>query len=293
MAYVIAGIAAGLTALPLYYKEHFLFHPTTTIVDVPDVPYCVVQIPYSPVRPLIENSKYKEEGSEHYLSAWLLRPASQRGVILICNGNGGNKSYHLSIAKNLLATYEGFSILMFDYEGFGGSYSSDGPSFEGLQKSTRTALLFLIQFKLRNQPKHSRLIVFGNSIGSGAATHIIPYLTSSDTIIYQNGFPSLQRVIESHLPFPLSSLYGSYLSSTFNNREKIQQNRIKKGEHNTPYLCALHSLQDEVIPFQIGKELGQMCNLFIPIQGTHNEVRFSEELKKQLQRIMESQYRSR
>lgn len=291
--YLATGIAAGisgLVALPLWYKERFFFHPTSDTARLPGVPYQVVKIPYTPVQ---QHRSSRKQDTEGYLAGWLLRPEAQNGVILMCNGNGGNKSYHLSFAETLSEVYPGFSILMFDYEGYGDSYSLNGPSFEGLHKSTRTALLFLLEWQMHKQRNDAQVVVFGNSIGCGAVTSVLPYLSGRDTVILQNGFPSLRRIVEHYIPFPLSSLYGSALGSIFDNVQNIQRHQKKRGEHDTPYFCAVHSLRDEIIPFSLGKELGDACDLFIPAQGTHNEVCYTLEMKSHLRDIVDHQSRKR
>lgn len=260
----LASTSISLLSLPLLYKHRILLKPRQDTLSVPQNSYKDVTIPYTPKinSSLIidNNGRYKQ------LAAWLIRPDAKQ-FIMVCCGNGGNKSYHLHIVDLLLKTFPDHGIFIFDYEGYGDSYQDDGANFDGLINSAETALDYVRQ--LSNEP----LILFGTSMGSGVVCSLLALLQPNDKIIIQNGFPSISQLIKHHLPQPMRALYPLFFRNTFNNVQAIEQSSEDGGR---PRICAIHCHNDEIIPFKLGEELGGHCDFFLPINGTHNQFEYDE-----------------
>ena len=104
-----------------------------------------------------------EEGLE--LGAWFVAAApgaSNGATVVIFNGNAGNRSHRAPLAHAL--SRAGFSVLLFDYRGYGGNPGH--PSERGLLEDARTARDYLLS---RDDVDPERLVYFGESLGSGVA----------------------------------------------------------------------------------------------------------------------------
>jgi fermentation-respiration switch protein FrsA (DUF1100 family) len=101
------------------------------------------------------------------LDGWFF-PAGEgtaRATVLVFNGNAGNRSYRVPLAAGLRD--QGFQVLLFDYRGFGGNPGT--PTEGGLALDARAARDFLVR---RNDVDASRLIYFGESLGSAVAAEL-------------------------------------------------------------------------------------------------------------------------
>lgn len=95
----------------------------------------------------------------HKLRGWYFPAEHASRTILVCSGNTGNISLSLPYAKLLLDG--GFNVLLFDYQGFGGSEGI--ASVTSLCSDTEAAFDYLVQ-KQNVQPE--QIGVFGISLGS-------------------------------------------------------------------------------------------------------------------------------
>ncbi|MEP3480436.1 MAG: alpha/beta fold hydrolase [Fuerstiella sp.] len=93
------------------------------------------------------------------LRAWYFPCAEATQTILVCSGNTGNISLSLPYAKLLLDG--GFNVLLFDYQGFGGSEGI--ASVMSLCTDTEAAFRYLTE---QRNLKPENIGVFGISLGS-------------------------------------------------------------------------------------------------------------------------------
>lgn len=97
------------------------------------------------------------------LGAWLF--VASGPVVLVANGNAGNRADRVPLADALCAA--GLSVLLFDYRGFGGNRGR--PSEQGLALDVRAAYRFLTEDR-RVPP--NRVIFFGESLGAAVVTEL-------------------------------------------------------------------------------------------------------------------------
>lgn len=185
---------------------------------------------------------------------WLVPSDKQRGIILYCHGNGGNISYYLDIIP--LFNMIGFSVLMFDYRGYG---ESEGhPTEEGTYLDAEAAWNFLT---IERGIHSSRIIIWGRSLGGSIAAWLA-----------QNRIPAMLVIESSFNKLSDVAGYHSFYAAGFIYRDLYQSTNYIKNV-KCP-VVVFHSPQDELVPFELGEKLFQNANEpkeFITISGSHNE----------------------
>jgi fermentation-respiration switch protein FrsA (DUF1100 family) len=103
------------------------------------------------------------DGTE--LFAWFLPARGQaRGTVLYLHGNAENISTHFANVAWMPAA--GFSVLAFDYRGYGASKGT--PSLHGAQLDIDAAMRVLLE---RPDVDPGRIFIFGQSLGGALAIH--------------------------------------------------------------------------------------------------------------------------
>jgi uncharacterized protein len=132
-------------------------------------------------------------------------PSEGRGAgrpgpaVLVCNGNGGNRSLRVSLAVALQRL--GLSVLLFDYRGYGGNPGH--PSEAGLAADARGALDHLVG---RPEVDPGRVVYFGESLGAAVALRLATERPPA-ALVLRSPFASLAEVGQLHYPLvPVSLL---------------------------------------------------------------------------------------
>jgi pimeloyl-ACP methyl ester carboxylesterase len=130
-------------------------------------------------------------------SAGSPRPAGP--AVLVCNGNGGNRSLRAPLADALAGM--GLHVLLFDYRGYGGNPGR--PTEEGLAADARAALEYLAG---RPEVDPDRLVLFGESLGAAVALRLATERPPA-ALVLRSPFASLAEVGQRHYPLvPVSLL---------------------------------------------------------------------------------------
>lgn len=168
------------------------------------------------------------------LIAWHVPPQENRPVFLYFHGNGGSLRYRVSRFKALTA--DGSGLVALSYRGFGGS---DGaPSEEGILADAAAAYAFA-----RAQYPHARLIVWGESLGTGVAVAIAAG-NKVDAVILEAPYTSTADIASASYPFlPVSLL----MKDQFRSDRRIAQLKAP--------ILILHGRRDAIIPFAYGERL--------------------------------------
>lgn len=130
------------------------------------------------------------------LGAWFVPPApgtDLRMAVLVAHGNGGNRADRAPLAAALAGA--GFSVLLFDYRGYGGNPGS--PSEEGLARDARAAVAALTA-----QPgvRPDRILYFGESLGAAVVTRLATERPPTGLLL-RSPFADLASVGERRYPF--------------------------------------------------------------------------------------------
>jgi fermentation-respiration switch protein FrsA (DUF1100 family) len=120
-------------------------------------------------------------------------------AVLVCNGNGGNRSLRAALAAEL--SRMGLAVLLFDYRGYGGNPGH--PSEEGLAADARAARAYLAG---RAEVDPDRLVYLGESLGAAVALRLAVERPPA-ALVLRSPFASLAEVGRLHYPLvPVSLL---------------------------------------------------------------------------------------
>jgi pimeloyl-ACP methyl ester carboxylesterase len=120
-------------------------------------------------------------------------------AVLICNGNGGNRSLRAPLAAALARM--GLAVLLFDYRGYGGNPGH--PTEAGLAADARAALDYLLA---RPEVDPARVVYFGESLGAAVSLRLATERPPA-ALVLRSPFASLAEVGQLHYPLvPVSLL---------------------------------------------------------------------------------------
>lgn len=121
------------------------------------------------------------------------RGEAPRPAVLVANGNAGDRADRAPLA--LALARHGYSVLLFDYRGYGGNPGS--PTEQGLLDDARAALDHL---QTRPDVDPARIAYFGESLGSGVLTALAVERTPA-ALILRSPFTSFAEVGSHHYPW--------------------------------------------------------------------------------------------
>lgn len=189
------------------------------------------------------------------LHAWWVPHPEARGVILFFHGNAGNMSHRLDTLRfwNEL----GFSILIFDYRGYG--HSGGQISEAGTQADARAMWRYLTEVR-GHAP--GEIVLFGRSLGAAVAIELATHVRSAGLIV-ESAFTTMADMARRAYPWlPVRWLLRMRFDSL---------NRIRRID--APKLF-VHSTDDEMVPYDMGRTLFEAASgpkQFLPIVGTHGD----------------------
>lgn len=179
-------------------------------------------------------------------------PAPKDGkIILYFHGNAGNIGDR-SVKFSSFADAD-YGVFAVSYRGYFGSEGK--PSEDGLIKNAKAALKHLNKIGYDN----SKIILFGESLGSGVAVQLAAANSEFRAIILESPYSSIVSVGQSRYWFaPVSLLLKDHFNS-ISFAEKI----------SSPVLI-FHGTDDEVVKIEEGKKLFEVIKSpkkFIEVQG--------------------------
>jgi fermentation-respiration switch protein FrsA (DUF1100 family) len=246
---VAVAIAASFVALVWAFQRRLIYLPTARLSDA-------AAAAFVPDREEVE----LRTADGLRLGAWFVeaRRSPSRAAILVCNGNAGNRSLRAPLAAALAA--RGFSVLLFDYRGYGGNPGR--PSEAGLIEDARAARAYLAS---RGDVDARRIVYFGESLGAAVAVALADERPPA-ALVLRSPFTSLADVGRLHYPFlPVRAL----LADRFPSVERI-------GRIEAP-LLVLAGERDGIVPAWQSRALFQAApegrkRLWILDGADHNDL---------------------
>jgi uncharacterized protein len=142
------------------------------------------------------------------LTSWFVRAqAEPASVVLVSPGNAGSRALRVPLARGLAE--RGHHVLLLEYRGYGGNPGR--PDEQGL---VRDAVAAWEHLAARDDVDPARVVLLGESIGSGVAVGLAARLAAGDApgpgpaaVVLRSPFPELADVARGHYPFlPVGTL---------------------------------------------------------------------------------------
>jgi fermentation-respiration switch protein FrsA (DUF1100 family) len=127
------------------------------------------------------------------LGAWFFPAPGAGPAVLVCNGNGGDRTSRAPLAAALNSA--GLSVLLFDYRGYGGNPGR--PTEDGLAADARAARAFLAA---RKDVDPERVVYFGESLGAAVVVRLA-LESPPAALVLRSPFTSLADVGRLHYPW--------------------------------------------------------------------------------------------
>ena len=186
---------------------------------------------------------------------------SNAPTVLFLHGNGGNISHRLSTIE--LVVDLGANIMLFDYRGYG--QSNGAPSEANMYADALACHHWLI--KTRGVPS-DHIILFGRSLGGAVAIELATRIECAGLIV-ESSFTTARAM--GNLMFPYFPV-GLLLKHKFASVDKIRN-------VNCP-LLVIHSVEDDIIPFRMGRALFEKADRpkrILEITGLHNDRHYLQD----------------
>lgn len=223
LAALILVVAVAFPLLIFLMQDRLIFHPQP-----------LAEARRAEIRkrfPAVEEAFLDSEGRK--LHAWHVKGAAGAPLVIYFGGNAEEVSWMIDEAR---ARVPEVGWLLVSYPGYGAS--------EGAPSAANISAAALRWHEYAMQTvKPDRIIVFGRSLGSGAAV----YLASQrklDAVILVTPFDSLVDVARRHYPFLPVGLMLRHRFDSFDLAPRI----------TAPLLCLI-AARDEVIPSAHGERL--------------------------------------
>ena len=188
------------------------------------------------------------------LHAWFVPGRASRPTVVFFHGNAGNISHRLD--KLAILHGVGASVLPLDYRGYG--HSEGTPDEPGTYRDADAAHDWLV----RRGAQPASLILYGESLGGAVATDLAARRAVGGLIL-ESTPSSILEVARHHYPMIPIRLF---LSARYDALSKIARVAV-------PVLI-LHSVNDEIVPFAMAKELYRAARepkQLVRLSGGHND----------------------
>jgi len=244
-----------------------MFLPPTTTYDPSVLEYYWIPRPKRTLQPL---------------PFTLHKPPSNNSPYLIIYSHGNAMDLgDANFFAHELASSSGYSVLSYDYTGYGQARQTGQIPCEASATNDVAAVYDFVRTEL--QWPSERIILLGQSIGSGIATFGAAYAQKKKEniggLFLASGYTSIRRVAAAMVGFP-----GNLILNRFNNQRVL-----------TTLDCPLllvHGNQDEVIPYHMSTTLakeykGHTVSLFHTAEGRgHNNMSVANDLSAPLHQFI-------
>jgi pimeloyl-ACP methyl ester carboxylesterase len=229
-------IALALTLIGLFLiyvllqwlQTRLIFVPRSRAVTdgLPSLPYQILHVP--------------TELASRWIEAWWMPNADQpTPLVVFCHGNSGNLSGRNHVSRMELVRNAGFSVIGFDYTGYGNT--SGSPSEWACYANTDAVIHHLMHVY---HYKPSDMILYGHSLGGAVAIHAA-WKWSRRNVLFRGlltecTFSRMADMI-GHFCKPLKYVAPYILSHKFDSQAKV-------AEIQCPCIH-IHSRHDTFIPY--------------------------------------------
>ena len=236
--------------LVLYLERVSIFYPKRELVLTPQQ----VGLSFEDV--------YFKTRDDVKLNGWLVKSPGASAMVLFAHGNGGNIGDRMEKIQRFHAL--GVNVFVFDYRGYGRSEGK--PTEKGIYSDTLAAYDYLA----RRPDLSSRFfIAYGESLG-GAPTVELAVRRHLAGLIVDSSFSSARDMAQKMYPYLPTFL----MSVRMNSADKIKTVTVPK--------LFIHSQEDEIVPYQLGRKLFDAApepKEFLTIRGGHNDAALEDKTR--------------
>lgn len=210
-----------------------------------------------------------------YINCWHFKNLGgpEADTIIFYHGNAGNifqREYVVEICRQFKR-----NLLLVDYRGFG--RSSSYPSTAGCCQDGIAAYKYL-----SSQINPNKIIIWGESLGGGVATHVASKYQCKSLILMCT-FSSIDDAIRySEKPIPGKSILASMLPMFID----CMPSKDKLKKISCTPIAIIHSDEDELIHKKCAEinynSIGHECKTMINIKGGHSSPHLDETTLAQL-----------
>lgn len=186
-------------------------------------------------------------------------------VILFFHGNAGNISFRLYYIKKFYDL--GFSMMFFDYPGFG--LSTGSPNENNCIESGYQFYKFL---KKKKKYIKDNIIFFGESIG-GSISSSLALKVNIKYLILQSTFTDIKEIIKNVLSLDIFIVNNIGFETLNNLKVRYKLNIISKKMKT----LVVHSFDDELIDISYAKKFEKYCNKLYLCNGTHSNIEINDD----------------
>lgn len=247
----VFAIAYLSTCLLLILRQrHLIYRPAVELSLQPDDPD--FNLPYENVWIPIPNSQVQLHGW------WIPAPTHQEGSAILPNeprnvltspkvmlylcGVGRNMGDYNYLARVSAFRQLGFSVLVFDYRGYGLS-EGDFPNELQVYQDSQAAWNYL---RHMHQIPPEQILIYGESLGGAIALDLALRHPEAGGLIIQSSFTSMAEAIRHRKFFQIFPV-GLLLTERFDSLSKVRSLRV-------PVLF-LHGSADSVVPSKMSQQL--------------------------------------
>lgn len=222
----------------------------------------------------IESVVFKSANGNN-LNGWLLKPKNKSANITLLHfhGNAGFLINQYPLISPLIKN--GFQIFIFDYSGFG--FSEGKATRENVLTDGLSALDYL---KGRQDVKDTKLVIYGQSFGGHVSAVVATQRQSYiDGLVIEGAFSSHKDIGAKLVPI----IGRIFVKQGYCATESI------KNFHKP--LLVIHSSEDEIIPFKMGKKIFDNANQqkeFYEIKKSHiyGAVYYTDEISQKIKSML-------
>jgi len=212
----------------------------------------------------IEEIKYNGYDGKP-LRGWYIKNKNSLGIFIFFHGNTGNISSWLHFAKRFYKW--GYSIFMVEYRGYG--ICPGVPTETNLYEDALSTYNYITDV-LNYAPNN--IIIYGKSLGGAVGINLAKKVPASSVVV-DSSFTSMPEMASQIIPF--GYFICKYKFDSINDIKKI----------TTPILI-IHSKNDEIIPFEMGRRLFEYAGSnkqninkkFLESEGDHNNTKWDDTL---------------
>ena len=239
------------------FIEQFVFFPNKELKKTPSS----IDINYEDIFLNLDNDK---------IHGWFIKGTqkilnTKDKVILFFHGNAGNISFRLYYIKKFYDL--GFSMLFFDYPGFG---ISTGIPNENI--CIDSGNIFYEFLKNKKKFLKENIIFYGESIG-GSISCSLALKVNIKYLILQSTFTDIKEIIKKIVSLNIFLIDNMGFETLNNLKIRYKLNTICKKMKT----LVIHSYDDELIDINYAKKFEPYCDKLFLCNGTHSNIEIDND----------------